>query len=312
VSTPNPILAIGLTAASVLTASLSQAADTKPAATMADVLKASKPTDWRPLDPQNTLYMELPTGRVIIELAPAFAPNHVQNIQALVREKYFDGLAVMRSQDNYVAQWGDPNGDESKDAAKAKPIRTAKQKLPAEFTVAISKNIPFTRLPDGDGYAPEVGFSDGFWSARDSKSGRTWLTHCYGAVGSARGNDADTGSGSSLYAVTGNAPRNLDRNITVVGRVVKGMELLSSLPRGTGRLGFYEQPEQMLPVRSVRLAADVAQAERSNIEVMRTDTKAFADLVESRRNRREEWYKYPAGYVDLCGVPIPTRDKPAN
>ena len=74
-----------------------------------DLLAAAKPSDWRAVDAENTLYLELPTGRVVIELAPAFAPRHAENIKALVREKYFDGLFVIRSHDNYVAQWGDPD-----------------------------------------------------------------------------------------------------------------------------------------------------------------------------------------------------------
>ena len=95
-----------------------------------------------------------------------------------------------------------------------------------------------------------------------------------------------------------------------MGRVVQGMELLSTLPRGTGPLGFYEQPEQYVPIRSVRLAADVPAAERSRLEVIRTDTPTFAALVESRRNRRDDWYKVPAGHVELCNVPIVVRPQP--
>ena len=75
---------------------------------MTEVLKASSPADWRPLDPDNTLYVELPGGRVVIELAPRFAPLHVANIKTLVRSRYFDSLSIIREQDNYVAQWGDP------------------------------------------------------------------------------------------------------------------------------------------------------------------------------------------------------------
>jgi len=107
--------------------------------------------------------------------------------------------------------------------------------------------------------------------------------------------------------VIGHAPRQLDRNIALVGRVVQGMELLSVLPRGTGPLGFYEQPGQHVPITSVRVAADVPEAERSRLEVLRTDTATFAALVEARRNRRDDWYKVPAGYIDLCNVPLPVR-----
>jgi peptidylprolyl isomerase len=128
-------------------------------------------------------------------------------------------------------------------------------------------------------------------------------------VGAGRGNDVESGSGAELYVVTGHAPRQLDRNIALVGRVVAGMELLSALPRGGGPLGFYEDPAQHVPIRGVRVAADVPESERSRLEVIRTDTATFAALVESRRNRRDDWYKVPAGYIDLCNVPIAVRTR---
>ena len=272
-----------------------------PKPTVADIVKASKPAEWRPLDPEHTLYMDLPTGRVVIELAPAFAPAHDANIRALVRERYFDGLAMLRSHDNYVAQWGDP------DEKNPRPFKNAKARLPGEFTVPMSNDKHFTLLPDRDGYAAQMGHSNGFPSARDPKTGRAWLAHCYGMVGVGRDVDSDSANGSSLYAVTGHAPRHLDRNITVVGRVVSGMPLLSSLPRGTGALGFYEQAEQRMPIKSVRLAADVPEAERVKLEVMRTDSASFKAVAEAQRNRGGPWTKVPAGHVELCNVTIPVR-----
>ena len=280
--------------------------------TMSDVLAASKPQDWHALDPQNTLYLELATGRVVIELAPLFAPKHEANIKALVREKYFDGLAFLRSQDNYVVQWGDPHADaRAEDKDHPRSVGNAQRTLKAEFTIPLSKDLPFTRLPDVDGYAPEVGFSGDFWAARDPKKNDAWLAHCYGALGVGRDLDADSGGGTELYVVIGNAPRHLDRNITLAGRVVQGMDLLSVLPRGTGPLGFYEKPEQRVPIKSIRIAADLPAAERTNLEVLRTDTPTLAALVESRRNRHDDWFKVPAGYVELCNVPIPVRAVPA-
>jgi peptidylprolyl isomerase len=267
--------------------------------TMTQVLADSKPSDWRPLDAQRTLYLDLASGRVIIELAPEFAPNHVANIVALVRENYFDGLAIMRAQDNYVVQWGDADGK--------RQIRTAKKTLAAEFDRPAT-GVAFTALADADTYAPQAGHSNGFAAARDSATGTAWLAHCYGAVGVGRDTAADSGGGTELYAVIGHSPRHLDRNVTLVGRVVKGIELLSMLPRGTGNLGFYEKPEQRVPIRSVRVAADVPMPERTQLEVLRTDTPTFAALVESRRNRTDEWFKHRAGRVEVCNVPIPVRD----
>jgi peptidylprolyl isomerase len=268
---------------------------------MSDVIAASKSADWRGLDPQNTLYVELATGRVVIELAPAFAPHHVANIKALVHEHYFDGLPIYRAQDNYVVEWGDPE--------HGRPIKNAQKTLPAEF-VRASKDLPFTALPEPDAYASEVGFVDGLAAAREPSTHQTWLAHCYGMVGAGRDNDVDSGGGNELYVVIGHAPRHLDRNVTLVGRVVSGIELLSTLKRGTGAMGVYEHPAERTPIRSIRLAADVPEAERMKLEVMRTDTQTFTDLVESRRNRREEWFKVPAGHIELCNVPLVVRVRP--
>ncbi len=270
-----------------------------PKLSMADILKSSQASDWRVLNPDNTLYLEMEKGRVVIELAPEFAPKNVANIKALVKEGYFDGLAMIRSHDNYVAQWGDPG--------EKREFKNAAKKVEGEFTVKYKKDAQFTRLPDVDGYAPQVGHVNSFAAARDPKTQSTWLTHCYGAIGVARGNETDSGNGSSLYAVTGHAPRNLDRNITVVGRVMHGIELLSSLPRGTGALGFYEKPEERTSIKSVRIAADVPEAERIKLEVFRTDTANFKALVEAQRNRGGDWYKFAANHIELCNVPIPVR-----
>jgi len=288
----------------ILPLPLSAASQPEPVLTMQQVLDDSKPTDWRALDPANTLYLELDSGRVVIELAPAFAPRHVGNIRTLVTEGYFDGLTINRSQDNFVVQWGDANSD---DPAKARPLGKAGTVLPADFTRP-AEGLDFTVHPDVDGWAPEVGFVQGMPAARDTKGNLAWLAHCYGTVGAGRGNEADSSLGSQLYVVTGQSPRQLDRNITTVGRVVAGMERLSVLPRGTGPLGFYEDAGQRVPIKAIRLASQVPEAERERIEVFRTDTQAFQALVESRRNRRDDWYRHPAGHIDLCNIPLPVRE----
>lgn len=266
--------------------------------TMAEVLAASKPADWRPLDPENTLYLELPAGRVVMELAPDFAPRHVANVRALARGRYFDGLAIVRVQDNYVVQWGDPEGN--------KPVGEAHRTLAAEFTRPAT-GLEFTVLPDTDTYAAQTGFVDGFPAARDEPDGTAWLAHCYGMLGAGRENEPDSGGGTELYVVIGHAPRHLDRNVTLFGRVVDGVELLSAQPRGTGPLGFYEKPAERVPIREVRIAADLPPEERTPLEVLRTDTPTFQALVESRRNRTDEWFEVPAGRIEVCNVPLPVR-----
>jgi cyclophilin family peptidyl-prolyl cis-trans isomerase len=276
-----------------------------PKPSVGDVLKASKPGDWRPLDAENTLYLELPSGRVVIEMAPAFAPNHVKNIKALAREHYFDGLAIIRSQDNFVVQWGDPHEDDD----KVRQVKTAQKTLAAEFTVPLKNDTHFTRMPDHDGYAPQVGHSGGFPVGRDPKAGQAWLAHCYGMVGVARGNESDSGGGTSLYVVTGHAPRQLDRNITVVGRVVAGMSLLSTLPRGPAPMGFYDKPELQVPIAAIKVAADVPEAERAHLEVLRTDSPTYQSVLDAQRKRGGPWTKFSPAYLDLCNAQIPVREQ---
>ncbi len=272
-----------------------------PPQSMAEILAASPASAWRALNDQHTLYMDLPGGRVVIELLPALAPHTVANIEALARLHFFDGLSILRVQDNYVAQWGDP------DAVRKVPDNM--KKLAPEFSVALGA-AAFTLLPDHDGYAPQVGFVDSFAAARDPATGMAWLTHCYGAVGVGRDNDPASGNGSELYAVIGHAPRHLDRNVTVVGRVRQGIELLSSLPRGTAEMGFYDKPAQRLTISSTQLASELPLAQRLRLEVLRSDSPTFAALVAARRNRHDGWFLQPAGYIDLCNVPLPVRSAP--
>ena len=287
------------------------AEQTKPTPTAKELLAKSTPGEWRTPAPQNLIFMQLPQGRVAIELAPDFSPLHAANIRTLVRGHYFDGLAIIRVQDNFVTQWGDPNDDESGDKSKIRSLGKARKTLPPEYTRAIDPKLPWAALPDGDVYAPEVGFSEGFPAARDPASRQEWLTHCYGAVGVARDVDPQSGSGSSLYAVIGQAPRRLDRNLAIAGRVIEGMPLLSGLPRGAEPMGFYTKPAQRIRIESVRLAADIPAKDRPALEVLRTDSPTFAALVEAKRNGRNAFYALPAGKVDLCSIDVPVREQKA-
>ena len=269
--------------------------------TVADLLAGSPAEDWRVPDPEDTLYLDLARGRVVIELASRVAPQHVANIRALARAHYFDGLAIVRAQDNYVVQWDDP--------AHHRPVPTG-VRATVEFTAAAGAAARFEPLPDRDAYAAQVGFLDGFPAARDPRSRTVWLAHCYGMVGAGR-DDPPESDGTEMYAVIGHAPRQLDRNVALVGRILKGVELLSSLPRGSGEMGFYAPTEATAPIRSVRIAADVPKAERTPIEVLRTNSATFRAVLEQRRQRHEPWFKFSPDHIDLCNVPLPVRSIPA-
>jgi peptidylprolyl isomerase len=274
-------------AAALLLATAASAAPKAPD----EVLKASPKSDWHRLDPADLLVMQLKTGRVVIALAPGFAPKTVGNIKALAHSGYFSkNAAIIRSQDNYVVQW----------ARDPEPKSTGGW---IEFERGVTP--AFHALKDPDTYAPRAGFDGDFPAASDGK--REWLVHCYGMVGAGRDLAPDTGNGAELYAVIGQAPRHLDRNITVVGRVVQGMELLSSLPRGAGVMGFYDKPAQHTPILFTTIASEMPAKDQPRLEALSTASKSFAAYAEARRNRAGPFFMKPAGRVDVCNIPLPVR-----
>jgi peptidylprolyl isomerase len=264
---------------------------------LTEILATSPRTDWRSVDPGDLLVMQLPAGPVVILLAPGFAPKTVANIKTLVRGHYFDGAAVVRAQDNYVVQWS---------RTDHRSLGSAKSRVAPEFDRAAARDAGFLRLSDPDAYAPQTGFLSGFPVAQDH--GREWLTHCYGMVGVGRDTAANSGNGSELYAVIGQSPRNLDRNVTLIGRVVQGIERLSTLPRGTATLGFYEKPSQNVPVASIRLGSDLPARQQPQLEALRTDSGTFRAVIEERRTRPDPWFVHSPGHVAVCNVPLPVRE----
>jgi peptidylprolyl isomerase len=278
------------------------AAPAKKLPTPTDIVDAAPASAWKTIPADNLLVMDLANGaRVVIQLAPEFAPVHVANIKALARGHYWDGATVYRVQDNYVAQWGLNESDKRWSAGvTAKP--------PAEYTRPL-KGLEIKPLGSPDAYAPGAGFADGWPVAYSPKEGWADLTHCYGSVGVGRDLSPDTGTGGELYAVIGNAPRQLDRVIALVGRVVDGIDKLSSLPRGTEALGFYKDKAQYVPIASIRLASDMPAAERPSYEYMDTESASFDRYLQVRANRHDDFYIRPAGGVDLCNVQVPARKK---
>ncbi len=265
-----------------------------------EVIKNSAAADWRTVEPENLLIMELRGGgQVAIELATDFAPVHVANVRALARGGWWTPASVYRIQENYVVQWGLNESE--------KPLPGGVVKAPpAEYDRAIA-GLPIRPLGFPDSYAPMVGHVNGWPVGYDPEAGRAWMTHCYGMVGVGRDLHPDTGTGGELYAVIGHAPRHLDRNIATIGRVLEGIEQLTAHPRGTEALGFIKEPKNHIPVVRIRLAADVPPAERPSYEVMRTDTPTFSAYVTGRANRSGSFFQRPAGGVDICNALVPTR-----
>ena len=268
------------------------------------VVQAAPGDAWRLISPENLLVVDLKEGgRIVIELAPDFAPVHVANVRTFARAGWWNNASIYRIQDNYVAQWG--NGDAKIDL----PAGVVRQP-PHEYHRPLA-GLEVRPLGFPDSYAPMVGHTGGWPVGYDPEEGRAWLTHCYGSVGVGRDLAPDTGTGGELYAIIGHAPRHLDLNIAVIGRVIEGMALLSARPRGTEALGFYKDSAQHIGIARARLASQMPAAEAPAYEVLRTDSLSFSQYITGRANRGGDFFKRPAGGVDICNALVPVRRKAA-
>lgn len=280
----------------------------KPGLTPNEVVASASPADWKEISTSDLLVMELAADsaskqprRVVMQLMPApFSQGWIRNIRRLSAAAWWKKSAIVRVQDNYVVQWGDPDAEDSQKAA-ALPANLERMH---EVDYVVPKALLQTK-GFSDAYAKRTGFIDGWPVAGDDKS--TWPAHCYGALGVGRNLSPDAGSGAELYVVIGHAPRHLDRNIAVVGRVIDGMEHLTSLPRGSGPLGFYESENERVAIKSIQLMRDIPAKERIRYAYLDTKSDVFRRYVQVRANRKDAFYFSPAGGVDLCNVQVPIR-----
>ncbi len=253
------------------------------------------PADWKPIPDDELLVMTLAGNReVVIRLAPAYAPEHVANVRRLAKAHWWDGTSVYRVQENWVAQWGD--------ATEKKPLPADVVAVPApEYEIAAF--APAQRMAKADAYSTASGITaDGWPIATDGSA--AWLTHCYGTVGVARNASPDTGTGAELFTPIGQSARRLDRNYTIVGRIIEGMQYLSSLPRSDAEMGVYATEAERTPIVSVRLASDMPAAERPHFDYRAADNPRFAALIAKRAHPEPPMVAIGAS---VCDVPLPTR-----
>jgi peptidylprolyl isomerase len=257
-------------------------------------------SEWRDVDGDNLVVMDTAHGRVLIELSAQFAPRHAERFRALVRSKFYDGKSFYRVIDGFVAQGGIGEGDDKK-----LPDWPA---LKAEFDRNIGIDVDFVALGSPDLFADKVGHVDGFPVGQSRKDKRMWLLHCPGALAMARDNDPDTG-GTEFYIPIGHAPRRLDRNLTVFGRVLDGMQHLQKLNRGDPKVdsGVIQDAARRDAIVKVQMAADMAEAERPRAQVMDPTSKAFSEFKEQRRNPAPEFYKKAPPNLDICAFNAPLR-----
>lgn len=250
--------------------------------------------EWRSVDPERLIVVDLPAGPIFIELRPDLAPLHVERIKTLVRRKFYDGLTFHRVIEGFVAQGGDPKGD-----------GTGGSDLPdvsAEFARDSKDVMNFTAI-GRDRLAARVGLIDGvpvgaepesLRSFRTDRTVRLWGAHCPGVMSMARATDPNSAN-SQFFLVIGDARQSLDQRYTVWGWIVDGLENARRIERG-------EPPKRPTPIVRMRIAADVPPDELPKIEVMRSDSAVFQTYLKETKLVDD------TGFVkDLCDVTPPRR-----
>lgn len=255
-------------------------------------------SEWRTVEPENLVLITTRYGVTAIELNTDYAPRHAARMRELVRAEFYDGERFYRVIDGFVAQAG---VREDEGAAGWAPLKNENDRPWGEGR--------YTPLENPDLFAYEVGHSaDSFPMARDIGIGREWLLHCAGAMAMARDNDPNSAR-TEFYIVLG-AQRYLDRNLTVFGRVIHGMEHIQKLERGDAEIegGEIQPPASADEMISVRIAADLPAATRPVFEVLRAGSEAFEAAKTAKRVRDEPFfYRKPHEILDICQFQVPVR-----
>ena len=294
-------IAIALAALAITACSQAAQSETPlaspPAETIA-MIEAETGPDWRKIAPENLLVLKTAHGETLIELNPNFAPGHAARMRKLATDRALNNTEFYRVIDGFVAQTGLNGNDKSEDYP---PLMNENER-------AIATDGSFTPLGNADLYAAEVGHLNGFAAARNMESGTEWLLHCPGAVAMAR--DTDPNSGAADYYIVLDAQRYLDRNLTVFGRVVSGMEYVQMVRRGDREIesGVIQALASGDRIFTVTLASDMPEDSRPVVEVMKTDSNSFANAKRSKRVRRDPFfYNTPPEVVDICDMPVPAK-----
>ena len=159
------------------------------------------------------MLLELKDGDVKIEMFPDVAPNHVKRITELANRGKYNNVVFHRVIDGFMAQTGD-----------------------VKFGNSLSKDFDLTRAGIGGSDLPDL------------KQEFNNLPHLRGTVSMARSSDPD--SANSQFFICFDAAPFLDRQYTVFGKVVEGMEFVDKITRGDGSNGSVSDPDKIISFKS--------------------------------------------------------------
>lgn len=261
------------------------------ALTAASAASAQQASGWRTPDPENILVVDTNKGRIIVELSPEVAPNHVARVRDLAKAHFYDGLTFFRVIDSFMAQTGDPKNDGTGGSDQPN--------LTAEFQ--------FRRGPGyvqvGKAGSTEMGFVGAMpvYSQNSALAAMTadgkvsaWGAFCPGVLGMARANDPDSAN-SQFFFMRQHYP-SLEKTYTPFGRALTGIEAIRAIKTGEPVAAPQDQ------MTTVRVLSDIPAAQRPSIQVMDTGSPAFAALVEKKKAEM-------GGAFTPCDVAVPVQVK---
>ena len=260
------------------------------AATPSAQAKFAKPSaqDWRTPAPDTVMVIDTNRGRVLVELIPEVAPNHVARLQELTRAGVYDGRTFFRVIDRFMAQTGDPTN--TGEGGSDKP------NLKAEFTFRRGAETPFVAMaaPAGleVGYLKSLPVVSQAWAWSDmtaDKKVSAWGTYCPGVIGMAR--DDDNNSANSQFFLMRQPYPSLDKRYTAFGRVISGLDAVRAIKTGE------PVPAPQDQMQKVRLLSDIPENARPKVRVI--DPKGPWFAAETKRLRALKGADFSVCDIDL-------------
>lgn len=284
------------------------------------VLAAEPSKDgWLDIPQQELVYLQLEPGTlaqatagqhsvekatVVLKLASEFTPKNTAAFKQLVQSGFYNGLEFYRVIDQFVLQAGLMEGEKHPTA-----VKTDWPKLQAEFSWPVRQNDAFTLVQQSDLLASQTGFRHGFALGRGD--GQEWLIHCPNVVNMARSEDANSAT-TDFALMQGQAPRHLDRNMSIVAKVIWGGPWLNLVKRGEASAGGIIAKQQgRSRIVSMTLGSDLKPEAQLQLQWLDTGSTQFQQRLEQSRARTAGFFHYKGnGALDICYQQVPVRLKP--
>lgn len=281
------------------------------------VLTSAPAEHWLAIPASDLMIFTLPDDKegkprqAIIQLLPAkYSGGHVRNVRKLAAAHWWNGTKIYRVAKDFVTQFGG-----NPDAKKLpKNLETVPESEYFNTALGVKRDADMAALKAAREYSNQyqdteikplmkiiyenvgakVGFGAGWPIGK--KDGKYYPLTCRGSLSPAHYDPPDTGSGSEMSVITGEAARSLDTTFGMVGRVIDGLEHLVDLPLGDAAGGFYSSTSQHIPISSIRLVSELPLAEQPRYQYLASYSPFLLQYIEAH-----------GGYGNICTISVPIR-----